>query len=137
MTRVALIGVLLAGCSDDGGGAQPCDLAHRNGTFVAHAEERAGGDCGSLPDEVVRVNDPGGLGPGCVKDLPDDASPDRCRYDRSYTCTADDGSQASFDVTTSETDGGDRFSGVLAVTLLDPNGDYVCASAYNVTYTRQ
>lgn len=138
MRSAALVGVvlLLAGCSKDKPVA--CDLAHRTGTYVQHLVERAGGSCGIVADTVVRTDNPGGLPPGCTKDAADSASTDRCRYDRSYTCTvADPAGTISVVGTTTEHNGGATLTGVLSMTIKDNTGAFVCASAYDATFTRQ
>lgn len=99
--------------------------------------ERANGTCGPVADQVVRVDNPGLLPAGCSKDAPDDASPDRCEHSRSYTCVLDDGAKVSVVGTITEHDGGDKLTGVLSMTIFDPDGLFVCASAYDATFTRQ
>jgi hypothetical protein len=127
----------LVGCSSKND-PPPCDLAHRIGTYLEHTVERAGGTCGILPDQVVRTDNPGGLPPGCTKDAADSASRDRCEYDRSYTCiTTSPDAATSVVGTTTEHNGGATLTGVLSLTIRDGNGAFVCASAYDVTFTRQ
>jgi hypothetical protein len=133
----AVVVLLASGCSskDD---APSCDLAHRVGTYVQHTTERAGGTCGILADQVVRVDNPGGLPPGCTKDAADSASGDRCEYDRSYTCeTTNPAGAVSIVATTTEHDGGAKLTGVLSMTIRDDTGAFVCSSAYDVVFTRQ
>ena len=124
------------GCSGSDEG-EACDLAHREGTYLLVSKERPNGSCGPIVDQVVRVDNVGALPPGCTKDAPDDASPDRCEYSRSYTCALTDGGAVSFVGTTTEHDGGDRITGVSTMVVVDANGMFVCTSAYDLTFTRQ
>lgn len=127
--------ILSTGCSGDD--AEPCDLAHREGTYLAQYRTRSG-DCGALPDAVIRLDANGELTPTCALDAPDDVSADQCSLTRSLTCAVEnpDGTIQGV-VITHERDGGARFEGLYTITIRDGAGAYVCGGTYDVTATRQ
>ena len=136
ITLLSCVVLFAVGCS--GSDDKPsCDLAHRIGTYVAHFTERANGNCGPLTDQVVKIDNAAALPPGCTKDLADDASADRCRWDRNYTCVAKDGSSVKIQATTTEHDSGKTLTGVETTTLFDADGNVLCTSAYDVVFDRQ
>lgn len=127
--------VVLTACS--GSDEEPCDLSHRDGTYLAQYNNRSG-DCGALPDVVVRLDADAGPADGCSLDLPDDISADRCTLTRSFTCIVKqpDGTIQGVMVT-HERDGGASFDGLYTLTIRDGSGAYVCSGTYDVIATRQ
>lgn len=111
-------------------------MAHRDGTYVQRSTRRSG-DCGDLPEQVVRIDDPHGLPANCALDAADEVSADQCKLSRSYTCTFDDGGSGSLTAITSEHDGGETVSGVLSMRLYDAAGGVRCVGSYDTTFTRQ
>lgn len=139
MKTATLAGVvlLLAGCSEgEKDDPEPCALSHRVGTYLQVATERANGSCGPLPDQVLRTDDATSLAPNCRVDAPDEVSANKCKISRSFSCTVDTGNSTTT-WTTTEEDGGAKLVGVTSITLYDATGEFLCASAYDVTYTRQ
>lgn len=131
--------VVLVGCSgaDEG---EPCDLAHRDGTYVQSFSERDGGTCGELSDQVVILSDgmgsTSGVPQNCAEDAPSELSADQCSLTRAYSCEFD-GTIVSFVGVTTERDGGARLVGTVTSTVFNPDGSMSCRSTYDVTFTRQ
>lgn len=134
MKNLILFLVVLVGCSGEDE-PEPCDLAHRKGTYLQVAKERSG-DCGPLPDQVTRLD--GELPAECTLDAPDEISADQCKVSRSWTCAiaSPPGSVQAVGVST-ERDAGARLTGIITMTIRDGAGDYVCSGTYDVMFTRQ
>jgi hypothetical protein len=118
--------------------AEPCDVAHRNGTYLQSFRERPGGTCGPLSDQVTVLSGLEGPGGSCVLDAPDQVSSDQCKLTRQLSCVTDgvDGSQSAVAVST-EKDSGDRIEGTFTIRVFDGGGALVCASTYDTVAVRQ
>ncbi len=129
--------VLCSACSDGGDESEPCDLAHRRGTYVQSFDERSGGTCGAISDQIVEITTGGGVPPGCGYDADDKVSKDQCDLTRRYTCPLDGApGTVSIVAITTEHDGGDRFTGIFTSTVRNEDGSIACVSSYDITYTR-
>lgn len=141
--KTALLGILVllsAACSGSDEG-EACDVAHRDGTYLQTFEERAGGTCGALADQVVVVDADAmssntGVPLDCALDSPDELSADQCSITKVYTC-AFDTQTISFVGITTERDGGKRLTGTVTATAFDLDGALVCRSTYDVAFVRQ
>ena len=138
-TIFALFAVALVGCGsggNNGGGetttqANPC--ATPGATYLLHAEERRGGTCGPLADEIVNIGSDGTLpGPPATCDA---ITQDGCTA-RNTNCT-----QTANGVTCSTTssvtfsEDGKSASGLITLRCRDSAGG--CTSTYAVTAKRQ
>jgi hypothetical protein len=137
--RILTMGVVLslAACSGSDEG-EPCDLAHRDGTYLLRYQARDGANCGELPDTVVRLDADAPLSPECSLDAPDDVSGDQCDFTRSFTCaTADPDGTVQGVAITKERGGGAQLVGLYTVTIRDAAGEYVCSGTYDMSAVRQ
>lgn len=137
------LGCLLvaAGCSgseSDGSDDEPvdCSAADRMGSYLVQFTE-LDGDCGPLPDQIVRLTDD--LAEGCVLDDEPVVSSDQCRLENSVTCTdAGTGQTVTLvGVTTQQNDSGSLITGTATATVRDSNGVALCLSTYSLRYERQ
>lgn len=136
MKNLILFLAVLVGCSgaDE---AEPCDLAHRDGTYLLSYTERSGGTCGELPDVVGRA-DPDSISDGCMLTEPDDVSADQCTLTRSLVCTVQNPDGAIYGIAvTKESGGGARLEGIYTMTIRDAAGELVCLGTYDVVAVRQ
>jgi hypothetical protein len=133
--------VVPVGDGGSGGDVSPtegCDLAHRTGTYVQSFTERAGGNCGPLPDQVGVIEDALALPVGCTLDKPDKASADQCDLTRAFTCPLDGAPGTVSTVAfTSESDGGATLAGLFTLRIYDGDGALVCLGTYDLVATRQ
>lgn len=127
--------VLLTSCADDDNEQEPCNPAHRMGTYYFTAIETAG-DCGPIDAQVVYVTSAAALDPGCELLAPDQFSADQCTLTRTYVCDLGDGLFAEYTGWTAEYDGGDLFEGQSSLDVYDDT-DILCSSVYSLEYTRQ
>jgi hypothetical protein len=142
MKTAALVGVVLslAGCSSRDDEPEPCSMLHRDGAYLQSYDERPGGTCGAVTDQVVVIdrNSLNTLPPGCAFDANDRVSKDECQLTRNYTCPLD-GAPGTVSViaVTKESDGGAKLSGLFTATMRDGDGAFVCASTYDIMAVRQ
>jgi hypothetical protein len=95
------------------------------------------GDCGAVPDQVVRIDYTPDPGPGCVALATDRWSEGDCKLERSQRCTVTDGSVLDFTaVTTQEDPDGARLTGIATLHLVTVNGQ-TCTGTYDLVATRQ
>lgn len=134
MRQIFLGIVLLSTACSGSDESEPCDLAHRQGTFVVHYEVESG-DCGLLPDEVATITDPHSAG-DCDLVSPDTWSSDECTNKRHISCPGSDGSTLEM-ITELTEHSGDSYSGTLSTTLRDPKGIPLCSGRYRVTFERR
>lgn len=138
---LALGCLLVAGCSgsaesSDDDDPIECSAEDRLGTYLLEFTE-LDGDCGPLPDQLVRIT--GELSPGCTIDGEPTVSDDSCKVENSLTCIDPDTGQALtiVGVTTQETDSGSVITGTATITLRDVDGALLCLSTYLLRYERQ
>jgi hypothetical protein len=141
--RVITIGLASALLGACGGADDPitCSPSERAGTYLL-TYETLSGNCGNLPQTVVRLEGPDqGLIEGCALDVPDRWSEDGCKVERAFTClepAAGDGATSEFvGVTTQETDDGSRISGTMTARLFASDGSQTCLGTYRLAYERQ
>ncbi len=104
-------------------------------------EEREGGSCGPIPDQLGRLDGGGGLDDVCVFDAPDVWSSGDCKLERAITCEEPDlgdGVTASYIASTTQTDSdGDVLESIMTLTVHNPDGSLLCKSTYEGAATRQ
>lgn len=140
MKNLILFLAVLVGCSGEDE-PEPCDIAHRDGTYVQSFDERPGGTCGPLSDQVVAIDADAmssstGVPLDCALDAPDELSADQCSVTRAYSCNFD-GTTVSFVGISKERDGGARLEGTVTGTVFSPDGSLSCRSTYDVLWVRQ
>jgi hypothetical protein len=136
---------MVLGCSgssgddDDPGSTKPtsCVAGESTGTYLVHFVERSG-DCGSLNDRLIRVDD-SGLESNCTEDAPTVLSNNDCKVESAVTCIDESTDQRVSQVSVLEEleAGGEKLGGTTTFTVRDAGGMFLCSSTYDVTFTRQ
>lgn len=109
-----------------------CDILNECvGTYL-RTMERIGGDCGTPPTELVRI-EPGAFDPGeCTETAPTLVSADGCRLEAALTCPDEAGPYDIIAALEQGDEGCGVFSGTMTVEFADG-----CSGTYRVRYERQ
>lgn len=134
--------LLLLGCSGSGEDDESftCAQTDRQGTYLVQLTELSG-DCGPIPEQLGRLDDPTALPNTCSLDAPDRWSNGDCKLERSYSCEepgigAGVTSQ-TIAVTDQADDSGSHITGTVTLRVLDVDGTQLCRSTYDFDAIRQ
>lgn len=136
LVGAAIVGVV--GCSSDESGSgsagvpnQLNECATKGATYFAHHEERPGGTCGQVPDQVVNTDDPGITASTCAS-----VTQENC-VARGTSCKSfEKGCEITLTYMTKFTADGSSATSVGTYNISCSDGSY-CTSTYDVTMTRQ
>lgn len=127
-----LIAVLASACGEE---TFTCEEGDQVGTYLVSYAFQSG-TCGNIPSSVIVIG-PNSTTAGCTTD--GTASEDGCDVSGTITCVDSESGYTLIETgKLSQLDAaGDRFEGIMNLTIKDSTNAVLCAGVYKITYKRQ